>query len=30
MIKKITLVVIVGIGIIVFSIFSLQEKVDQC
>jgi len=29
MIKKITLVVIVGIGIIVFGIFSLQEKEDK-
>ncbi len=28
MIKKITLVVIVGIGVIVFSIFNLQEKED--
>ena len=28
MIKKITLVVIVGIGVIVFSIFSFQEKED--
>jgi len=29
MIKKITLVVIVGIGVIVFGIFSFQEKEDQ-
>jgi len=29
MIKKITLVVIVGIGVIVFSVFSFQEKEDN-
>ena len=29
MIKKITLVVIVGIGVIVFGIFSFQEKEDK-
>ena len=29
MIKKITLLVIIGIGVIVFSVFSVQEKEDK-